>query len=191
MIIGITGGSGSGKTTLLKLLQEKGALIMDCDRIYHGLLQTDTAMLQALQTRFPQAFEAGALQRKKLGEQVFSDPEALKDLNAITHSAVKQAVMERLKEEPALAVIDAIALHEGGLAQLCDLTVAVTATEENRVKRLMTRDGISERYARSRIQAQKSNEAFSATCDHTLENNGTQQEFTDKCLAFCHKIGII
>jgi len=191
MILGITGGTGCGKTTLLNLIREQGGLVLDCDEIYHTLLGTDPALLSAIEARFPGTVENGSLQRKKLGALVFSDPEALLDLNRITHAAVKQAVLQRLAEKPALAAIDAIALHEGGLASLCDVTIAVTAPEEDRVKRLMARDGISEDYARSRIDAQHSEDWFRQRCDLVLENDGTEAAFHDKCLAFLRQQGIM
>ena len=80
----------------------------------------------------------GVLLRKVLGERVFSDEKALADLNRITHSAVKAEVLHRLESHPTLAAIDAIALFEGGLAPLCNITVAVTAPTEDRVRRLMS-----------------------------------------------------
>lgn len=191
MILGITGGTGCGKTTLLNLIREQGGLVLDCDEIYHGLLQTDKALLSAIEAQFPGTVENGSLQRKKLGALVFSDPDALLDLNRITHDAVKQAVLQQLDQKPALAAIDAFGLYEGGLAELCDLTVAVTAPEEERVKRLMARDGITEAYARSRIAAQHDEIWFRQRCDYVLENNGTQAAFCDKCLAFLRQHGIM
>ena len=189
-IIGITGGSGCGKTTLLGCIEEKGGIVLDCDAIYHQLLVEDQAMLSAIEARFPGVVEDGQLQRKKLGAIVFSDEKALQDLNTITHTAVKAEVLRRLPQT-GLAAIDAIALFEGNLSALCDLTVAVTAPVEDRVRRLMARDGISEEYARNRITAQRSNADFSAICDHTLENNGDICTFQAKCLAFLARFGII
>ena len=191
MIIGITGGTGCGKTTLLNLIRQQGGTVMDCDAIYHELLQTDTDMLSAIDARFPGTVENGALNRKKLGAIVFSDEQALLDLNRITHSAVKKEVLHRLEGKPALAAIDAIGLFEGGLAQLCQVTVAVTAPVELRVKRLMARDGISEEYARKRIAAQHSEEWFREQCDHILENDGTIDAFRAKCVAFLESLGIM
>ena len=191
MILGITGGTGCGKTTLLNCIAERGGLILDCDAIYHDLLRTDPALLSAIEARFPGSVENGVLQRKKLGNLVFSDEKALKDLNAITHGAVKAEVLRRLSEKPRLAAIDAIALFEGGLATLCDITVAVTAPEEARIQRLMVRDGIGRDYAKRRIAAQKSAEWFRERCDYCLENNGTQADFQKTCLAFLRKLGIM
>lgn len=191
MILGITGGTGCGKTTLLNLLRRREALVLDCDEIYHRMLQEDKALLASLESHFPQAFSQGVFQRKKLGQIVFADPEALSQLNAITHAAICQEVKRQLQTAPALAAIDAIALFESGLNQLCDFTVAVTAPIEERVKRLMARDGISESYARSRIAAQHEEEWFRKKCDHVLINDSSRQVFEKKCIAFLDSKGII
>ena len=189
MILGITGGTGSGKTTLLQEIRARGGQILDCDAIYHELLKRDDGLLKAIEARFPGVVDGGALQRKKLGAIVFSDPAALADLNAITHSAVKAEVCRRLPDAPGLAAIDAIALFEGGLGPLCHVTVAVTAPEEERIRRLMERDGISREYAASRIRAQKSDAFFKERCDHVLVNDGTREQFRERCAAFLDRIG--
>lgn len=191
MILGITGGTGCGKTTLLNCIAQLGGVILDCDAIYHELLKTDPALLSAIEARFPGTVENGVLQRKKLGNLVFSDENALNDLNRITHGAVKAEVLRRLAGHPPLAAIDAIALFEGGLVELCDITVAVTAPEEARIQRLMVRDGIDRDYAKRRIDAQKSADWFRENCDYCLENNGTQNDFHDMCLAFLRQLAII
>lgn len=191
MILGITGGTGCGKTTLLDCVEEKGGLVLDCDAIYHELLRSDSALLEAIEERFPGTVKDGQLQRKRLGTIVFSDPAALQALNAITHGAVKKEVCRRLETAPKLAAIDAIALFEGGLSELCDVTVAVTAPEEERVRRLMARDGISEDYARSRIAAQHEESWFRQRCDYILENMDTKMHFYHKCIAFFNQLGII
>ena len=190
-IIGITGGTGCGKTTLLKCIEDQGGLILDCDAIYHRLLAEDPTLLAAIEARFPGVVENGTLQRKKLGQIVFSDEKALLDLNKITHTAVKTEVLRLLQGAGKLAAIDAIGLFEGDLAGLCHVTVAITAPTEDRVRRLMARDGITDAYARSRIAAQKSSQEFSALCNYTLENNGEICAFVAKCLAFLHEIGIM
>ena len=191
MIIGITGGTGCGKTTLLNLIARQGGLVLDCDAIYHQLLQTDKNLLAAIEARFPGTVEGGMLRRKKLGAIVFTDPQALLDLNRITHAAVKAEVLRRLQAAPGLAAIDAIGLFEGGLAGLCQVTVAVTAPEESRVRRLMARDGISEDYARARIRAQHPESWFRERCSHVLENDGSPEEFRAKCIAFLNTLGIM
>ena len=117
--------------------------------------------------------------RKKLGAQVFGNPEALARLSAITQPRVVESIRTQLG--PGLSVIDAIGLLESGLGAICDITVAVTAPAEARIARLTAREGITRDYAAARIAAQKSNVEFSAACDYTLENDGTQAEFRRKC----------
>ena len=191
MIIGITGGTGCGKTTLLDVIRQRGGLVLDCDAVYHQLLISDKKMLAAIDARFPGTVEDGSLNRKKLGAIVFADKDALLDLNRITHVAVKAEVQHQLETAPKLAAIDAIALHEGGLADLCDVTVAVTAPTEDRVRRLMARDNIPEDYARSRIAAQHDEDWFRQRCDYVLENSGELGAFATKCVAFLDTIGIM
>ncbi len=191
MIIGITGGTGSGKSTLLHLIEQQGGMVLDCDAIYHELLQTDADLLTRIENCFPGTVSDGTLDRKKLGAIVFQDDAALQELNLITHAAVKKEVLRRLEAKPSLAAIDAIGLFEGELDTLCDVTAAVTAPAADRIRRIMARDGITEEYAKKRIAAQHPDDWFLHRCDHVLENNGTGEEFTAKCVAFFRKLGII
>ena len=184
MIIGITGGTGCGKTTALQVVETLGGIVIDCDRVYHDLLQTDKAMLSAIDDRFPGTVKDGSLDRKALAAIVFSNDQALKDLNTITHGAVKRRVLEILDTKPKLVAIDAIELFDGGLGELCDVTIAVTAPEETRIHRLMQRDSITQQQAAMRINAQKKQQYFIEKCNYVLENAGTQADFQEKCLAF-------
>ena len=183
-IVGITGGTGCGKTTALETIGLFSGVTIDCDAEYHRLLQYDKEMLQAIEDRFPGTVVDGVLQRKELGKRVFADAAELAALNAITHPRVKAAVLAMLPPAPSLVAIDAVGLFEGGLAELCDITVAITAPEEVRIQRLMEREGITREYALSRIAAQKTCEEFSKMCDYTLENEVSREDFQRKCLAF-------
>ena len=137
MIFGITGGTGCGKTTALQAIRELGGIIIDCDAVYHVLLQTDKKMLAAIEKRFPGTVIDGQLDRKKLGAIVFADECALADLNSITHSAVDREVRRLLGEYGGeLAAVDAIALIESGMAALCDVTVAVCAPRATHLRTL-------------------------------------------------------
>jgi len=148
-VIGITGGTGSGKTTLLDAVKAQGGLCIDCDALYHELLDTDEVLLSQLSAEFPAAFDNGVLNRKSLGNLVFADKAALAALNEITHRVVCREVRKIIsKTKRTLVAIEAIALCESGLNELCDVTVAVTAPEEIRIGRLMERDGISRDYAK-------------------------------------------
>ena len=191
MIIGITGGTGCGKTTLLQIIQELVGTVLDCDAIYHHLLQTDKSLLSSIENHFPGTVHNGVLERKALGRIVFADTNALLELNRLTHSAVKAEVLRRLERKPSLAAIDAIGLFESGINELCQLTVAITAPEDTRISRLMNRDGISREYALARIAAQPSQEEFSKRCDYVLVNDSTPEAFREKCLVFLQEQGIM
>ena len=188
-IIGITGTTGSGKTSALRALSALGALVLDCDRIYHELLQSSAAMLNELEGYFGDVVTGGKLDRKKLGAIVFSDPEALKKLNEITHKYVADEVKKRLsdweKAGGTVAAIDAIGLVDGTLKNLCDFLVAVTAPEEVRLERIMARDGITREQAQKRISAQRPDSHFIERCDYVIESKyATPEEFEDKCREF-------
>ena len=175
-IIGITGPTGAGKTTALNERVKLGGCIYDADAVYHDLLKSSTALRRELEDRFGSLTdEQGEFQRKKLGAIVLADPEALADLNAISHRYVVAAIQEQLHKEQkqgtACAAIDAIALFESGLDKLCQATVAITAPPEIRVRRIMVREGISEEYARSRVAAQNPDDFFTSRCGYTLIND--------------------
>ena len=191
-IIGITGGTGCGKTTALDVIREMGGLVIDCDEVYHELLIGCKPMIEEINAVFPGAIDPGSSDTKRLGEIVFNDPEALKKLGAITHRYVGAEMNRRLadwaKNGHSLAAIDAIALIEGGIGSYCRATVGVTAPTKARIERLMAREGISEEYAKLRIDAQKPNEYFESVCDYTLCNDGTREEFAKRSRELFDKI---
>lgn len=184
-IIGITGGTGCGKTTALNELERRGALLIDCDAVYHRMLETDRPMLDEIEKYFPGAVIDGKLDRKALGAVVFTDEEALRDLNIITHRHINLEIRRILREHAmnggTLAAIDAIELFSSGLAKRCTATIGVIADREVIIDRIMRRDGISREYAMMRVNAQRPNEYFIQKCSHVLENNGSQEEFIEKC----------
>lgn len=184
-VIGITGGTGSGKTTALLELQKQGALIIDCDALYHKMLESNAAMLNDIDAAFPETVVDGKLDRKALGAVVFSNEPALLELNRITHHYIGLEV-ERLLEDWAmaggrLAAIDAIALMESGLDKRCKTVVGVIADRTKRIERIMRRDNISREYAMMRVNAQYPNEYFEKNCEHILRNDGTEKEFEKAC----------
>jgi len=188
-VIGITGGTGAGKTTALDVLEKMGACIIDCDEVYHDLLENSAEMIKEIRDRFPGAFIDGIFVRKQLGRIVFSSHDDLEALNEITGKYVLGAVCGILNKERAAgreaAAVDAIGLFEGRLDALCDVTVAVTASKDTRAKRIMARENISREYADLRISAQKPDSFFKENCDYVLINDyETKDEFNDYCEKF-------
>lgn len=194
IIIGITGPTGAGKTTALGEVEKLGGAVIDCDAVYHELLESD----KALQGRLEQEFgdirdDSGAVDRKKLGAIVFGDPEKLERLNAIAQRATVDRTRLLLEECRAkgmpLAAVDAIGLLESGLGELCHATVAVVAPPEVRVARIMAREGISQDYAWSRVRAQKPDSYFTGGCGYTLNNDcATGAEFAARARALLESI---
>lgn len=185
LVIGITGGTGCGKTTLLRAIARCGGFCIDCDAVYHELLRTSPALREDLRHAFGNVFlPDGSLDRRSLGAVVFHDNEKLALLDAISFRHVGLEVGRIIRHEAYVGTpmlgIDAIKLIEGGLSELCDVTVAVVAPTEERVRRIMERDGISESYARARIAAQQPERFFRQSCTYTLENCGTREEFEEK-----------
>ena len=178
LIIGFTGPTGAGKTSALRALERLGGLVLDCDAVYHQLLRTDAPLRAAITAAFGPVFTPdGALDRQKLGAAVFSDPAALNRLNAIIFDRLPRELLRRVNESDATMVgIDAINLVESGLYRLCRRTVAVLAPTETRVRRIMARDGISEDYARLRVQAQKPDEFYRARCTDVLMNDAASPQ---------------
>lgn len=175
-IIGITGPTGAGKTTLLREITARGGYVIDCDAVYHGMLDEDGALRDRLESEFgPLGDGNGRIDRKKLAGIVFSDPDNLAALNRITWPAVTARVRDIVKTCVAtgadLVAVDAFALLESGLRHQCDTTVAVLAPVGARVERVMARDGISREKAMERIRTQKTDAYYIAECDHVLYNS--------------------
>jgi len=192
-VFGITGGTGCGKTTALQAIQKLGGLVIDCDEVYHTLGETSADLREKLIARFgPECYATGVLDTKPIGKIVFYDPDALLELNAITHDAVDEEVDRRLAQWAmrggTLAAVDAIAMIESGMYKKYDHIVGITAPKELRMQRIMARDGISQDYARARIESQKPDSFYKEYCDQILVNDKTPQEFTTACTNYFKEV---
>ena len=191
-LIGITGPSGSGKTTALRELEAMGALVLDCDAIYHELLDHDAALLGELDAAFPGAVRENKLDRKALAGLVFSDPEMLLLLNRISHRFVSREVEQRLRSFAmgggSVAAIDAVELISAGLSERCDATLGILSDRETRVRRIMRRDDISREAAERRVDAQKPDRYYEENCTHILLNNADADRFSAECRALFEEI---
>ena len=187
-IIGVTGRSGSGKSLLSQRLAAMGAQVLDADKVYAELLKQDCPMTRMLDHHFPGVWKDGVLDRKKLADRVFSDPEALKTLNFITHSQVKaQMHVTVAHSDSRLIVLDVPLLFESGIDQLCDLTLAVLADREGSLARIMKRDNIDRARAEARLNSQPDDDFYRARADLLLENKDDLAAFQAKIDAFVEK----
>ncbi len=178
--IGITGPTGAGKTSVLRALASLGAHIIDCDALYHEMLQSSEELRSAIADAFGDVFAPdGTLDRKRLGACVFSDKDALLRLDLTVREHLPRELMRRM-EGHSLIGIDAIKLIESGIANVCDVTLAVTAPEEVRIRRIMARDGIDEAYATARAKAQKPSAFYEENCGRVFMNTAATPAQTEK-----------
>ena len=184
-VIGITGVTGAGKTTALDHYLEKGACVLDCDKLYHNMLGKPCSMIDEILEHFPTAADDnGGIDRNKLAEIVFRSQKDLDTLNTITHRHIRTEVNRWLRtcalDGVECAVIDAVELISGGLSEYCDYTVAVLASRENRIRRIMQRDGIGRERAELRVSAQKSDDYYRESCTFVVYNDGGLDAFRDE-----------
>jgi len=173
--IGLTGGIGSGKSTVAALLAERGARVVDADRIAREVVQLGTPGLAAVVAEFGDHVLSGdgSLDRPALAAVVFGDPAARARLDCIVHPLVRARAAELVAAAPSDAVVvqDVPLLVETGQAGSYDLVVVVEADLETRVRRLEGR-GLSADDARARMASQASDEERRAVADVVLRNDG-------------------
>ena len=178
--VGLTGGIGSGKSTVAQRFRELGAVVIDADELAREVVAVDSSGLAAIRGRFGDAVLAddGSLDRGALGEIVFADPLARRDLEAITHPLIgarTRTLVEAAAPEQ-IVVHDVPLLVELDMAAQYHLTVVVGADEDIRMARLVGTRGAAERDVRDRIAAQASDRERRAAADVWLDNDGTRDK---------------
>jgi len=175
--VGLTGGIGSGKSEVSARLGERGAVVIDADKIAREVVEPGTPGLAAVVAEFGEdvLLPDGALDREKVGRIVFADAERLAALNAIVHPLVGERMQELMDAAPAGAVVvyDVPLLAENGLAPMYDEVVVVDAPEETQLDRLVARRGMTEEDARARMANQASRDERRAVATHVIDNSGT------------------
>ena len=177
IVIGLTGGILSGKSTISQMLAEKGAVIIDADKIGHEVYKPHTKTWQELVDAFGNSIlkQNMEIDRKKLGDIVFNDSQALARLNEIVHPKMHSMMreeIERLRGEGVdTVVLEAAVLIEANWTDLVDEVWVALAPEEVAVKRLQNRGGLSEEQARARIRSQLSPEERAKHADVIIDTD--------------------
>ncbi|MWA05085.1 dephospho-CoA kinase [Actinomadura sp. LD22] len=175
--VGLTGGIGSGKSEVSARLAERGAVVIDADKIAREVVEPGTPGLAAVVAEFGDGvlLPSGALDREKVGRIVFADADRLAALNAIVHPLVGERMQELMDAAPADAIVvyDVPLLAENGLAGAYDAVVVVDAPEETQLDRLTSRRGMTEEDARARMANQATREQRRAVATHVIDNSGT------------------
>ena len=180
-LIGLTGGIGTGKSTVAAMLLDRGAMVIDADKLGHEVLQPDGTAYAAVVDAFGPDVLApdGTIDRAELGARVFADPEARARLEAITHPAIGAELRERLQQamdrgpEVPAVVLEIVLLVETGYQTMVDEVWVTTASEETVVERVGTRSGLAPDEVRARRAAQIDDAERTAVAAVVLQNDGT------------------
>ncbi|MEO0576794.1 MAG: dephospho-CoA kinase [Pseudomonadota bacterium] len=185
LIVGLTGGIASGKTRVSDQFATLGADVVDTDVLARDVVATGTDGLAAVVARFGDDIldDSGALNRSALREQVFSDANARKDLEAITHPRIGAAVIEALSRPPARYFILVVPLlARSRLRDTVSRVLSVDCDEPTQLRRLLARDSSSANIASGIIAAQVSREARLRMADDIISNTGTLDQLSDQVL---------
>jgi len=182
MVVGITGGIGSGKSSLARLLAQRGASLVDADRIGHQVLEQPAvraALVAAFGSRI--ALADGRIDRRELGRRAFASREAYEQLTRIVRPPLEAQLWKEVEEAegPAagnIAVVDAALLFEWGVEDRFDLIVVVDAEEGLCRRRAAARQGLGQAEIAQRLAWQLPPAEKKARAHIAVENNGTLQE---------------
>ena len=181
MIIGLTGGIASGKSTAAKYLGEKGASVIDADKLGHRAYEPDTDAFDKGVSSFGQEVVGadGQIDRKVLGSKVFGNPEALDRLTGIIWPEIGRLVLTQFEvargEQPdAPIVLEAAVMLEAGWEPMVDEVWVVIVDPNTAVERAISRDGVEEEAIRKRIASQLTNEERRAKADIVIDNSSDE-----------------
>lgn len=179
MIIGLTGSIASGKSTVSRMLEERGFPIVDADRIARLVVEPGQPALEEIRQTFGDEviLQDGTMDRAAVGNRIFNNPAERKKLNDIMHPAIRQEMLRQrdghFERGAKTVVMDIPLLFESRLQHFADKVLVVSVTEETQLKRLMERDGFSEKEARARITSQLPISEKERGADAVIYNNGT------------------
>lgn len=180
-LIGLTGGIAAGKSTVAARLTERGAIVIDADRVAREVVEPGEPALASIAARFGEHVVVdGALDRPALGAIVFADADARRDLERITHPAIQARVAERIAahaDDPdAVVVYDVPLLVEARVPHDFDAVVVAHAPAEVRIARLVELRGIAREEAERRVRSQASDDERLAVADVVVDTSGTMDE---------------
>lgn len=194
LTIGLTGNIATGKSTVLAYLQDRGAAVLDADKLAHAAMAPGGPAYDAVVAAFGQAIvgSGGVIDRKVLGAVVFADAAQLARLEAIVHPAVFVLAQQALDATDApVVVIEAIKLLESGrLLRLCDEVWVVVADEATQIRRLMESRGMDEAEARRRMAAQSPQAEKVKQAHRVIDNSGSPAELYAQLDAIWNELAV-
>ena len=180
-LIGLTGGAGSGKSTVAAMFRELGAATVDADEATHAVYAPGTEGFDAVFREFGAEYvREGAIDRAKLGALVFTDPDALRRLNAVVHPRVRQWMAEKtaaaVENGAEIVIQDVPLLFENGLQGLYSATVLVYAQPKTQLRRLVEQRGLAPDRALAILAAQMPIDEKRGLADYVIDNDGVRDE---------------
>ena len=197
-LLGLTGNIACGKSAVVEMLRQRGATVIDADKVVHVLMEPGGTIYGPVVEAFgedilaePDREGKRAIDRRKLGAIVFANPGELARLEGISHPRVRTEILRQVQEAPTgVVVLDAIKLLEGGLSTACDAVLVVTCSPEVQLERLMRRNNFSREEALLRIQAQPPQSEKVAAAGVVIDNSGTLDATEEQVEAAWQKIRV-
>ncbi len=178
LIIGLTGMSGAGKTTACSIFRESGWAVVDCDIVSREVVKRGKPALSEIAEHFGNEIllPDGTLDRRRLGDLIFSDESRRNELNAVIYPYISYEIIrsaaEYIKNGSRFVLIDAPTLFESGADGLCDKIVSVTAPIDMCITRIMKRDGLTYEQAENRLKSQHLEGFYREKSDFCVRNDG-------------------
>lgn len=182
-VIGVTGGIGSGQSTVCEHLQQFGCKVIDVDKKAKQIIQKDNSLQNELKKTFGDEifYKDGQLNRKRLAHLAFRDESQTLQLNKLIHPRMVAEVIEemetaRFSQKYPLIIVDAALIFEISIEQMFDAIIVVYASLNNRIKRVMERDGLKRTEVLARVKRQIPLDDKKTWADFTIDNNRTIDE---------------
>lgn len=184
LVVGLTGQTGAGKSTVSKVFSDNGFAIINADLISRKVVEKGTKCLEEIVDIFKDGIlnSDGTLNRKSLGNIVFTDKTKLEMLNTIIYPYITSEILNEIKHlsdsGKKLVLLDAPTLFESHADDFCEIIISVLSDEEIREERIIKRDGLTKKQANDRMNSQLDAEYFASHSDYVIENNDTLESLS-------------
>ena len=193
-VLALTGGIATGKSTADQFFKKQNIPIVDCDKIAHDLMKPKNASWQVIKDNFGGEYlnDDQTINRKKLGQLVFSDKSALNKLNQLTHPLIFDKTIQKIEsyQNEDMVILDAPVYFESGWDKknIADGILVITLPETVQIDRLKHRNNLTDEEARMRIKSQIPLDKKIQLADFVIENTGTIKELESKLEQLLNKI---
>lgn len=194
LVLGLTGGIASGKSVVSGMFRSLGAEVVCADELAREVVRPGSHALARIVERFGAEVlrSDGELDRPYLAAKIFSDPQARKALDQMTHPAIAELARQRFaafaRQGARMVIYDAPLLYEAGADALVDEVVVVAVEEETQLQRLRLRDGLDLQAAKARMAAQMPMAQKLARANYVIDNNGSLEITRQQVMALVARL---